>query len=326
MKRKPFFFCLMILITFSIIIIGGEMLTRTFYTSEVRINVQNLVYRYDSELGWFPIENSDSQFQGDQLIQVKHNKIGFRDVQHGEKQKKRIAFIGDSFVWGYDVEQNERFTDILQEKIPEYEIFNMGISGYGNDQEYLLLKKWFDHIQPDIVFLALYQNDRIENSTNSAHGGYYKPYFINSNEELILKGTPVPKAINYYIKQYPLLYKSKLIQLITETLSPPRFDSEDPTALILKEMNNYVISKGAEFYIGIIDSDTSSFEHSICEQNNIEHLLLLSDLKYKTHGRHWTAEGHNAISNTIYDFFLEKKAINSNSLNHTTPSSTFPEQ
>ena len=34
---------------------------------------------------------------------VRHNSLGLRDIEHDAAPKPTIAFIGDSFVWGYDV-------------------------------------------------------------------------------------------------------------------------------------------------------------------------------------------------------------------------------
>ena len=68
---------------------------------------RNLTYRYDPELGWFPIANSKKGFTGSRTIHIEHNSRGFRDVEHVVGAKPRIIFLGDSFVWGYDVEQSE---------------------------------------------------------------------------------------------------------------------------------------------------------------------------------------------------------------------------
>src|SRR6266540_4873193 len=114
---------------------------------------RNLTYRYDPELGWFPISNSKKIFTGSRTIHVEHNSRGFRETNHVLDTKPRIIFLGDSFVWGYDVEQNERFTDKLRDKLAGWSVYNLGVSGYGTDQEYLLLKRQYDFYRPQIVFL-----------------------------------------------------------------------------------------------------------------------------------------------------------------------------
>ena len=52
------------------------------------------------------------------------SSLGLRDIEPDAARKPAIAFIGDLFVWGYDVEQNERFTEVLRAKITEQRIIN----------------------------------------------------------------------------------------------------------------------------------------------------------------------------------------------------------
>jgi len=116
MKKKPLFIIIASFISLIILIVGAEIVARILIPEDYVLDEMNLTYRYDTELGWFPRENSEKTVKGSRIIHVKHNKNGFRDIDHGPKTKKRIAFLGDSFVWGYDVEYGERFTEYLQKK------------------------------------------------------------------------------------------------------------------------------------------------------------------------------------------------------------------
>jgi lysophospholipase L1-like esterase len=51
-----------------------------------------------------------------------------------------IVFLGDSFVWGLDSEADERFTELLKAKLPDYKVL-VAVAGFGTDQEYLLPKR-----------------------------------------------------------------------------------------------------------------------------------------------------------------------------------------
>ena len=78
----------------------------------------NLAYRYDPVLGWFPEKNSKKIFEAARRVMIRHNSRGFRDKETGAvKSRPRIAFLGDSFVWGYDVEEKDRFTEKIQKKL-----------------------------------------------------------------------------------------------------------------------------------------------------------------------------------------------------------------
>jgi len=68
------------------------------------------VYGHDSALGWYPIPNSAQTLQRRPhraCAPQQHRVARYRT--RGDA-KPTIAFVGDSFVWGYDAEEHERFT------------------------------------------------------------------------------------------------------------------------------------------------------------------------------------------------------------------------
>jgi hypothetical protein len=93
-----------------------------------------------------------------------------------------------------DAEQNERFTDLLRSRISNYRIVHAGVSGYGTDQEYLLLQRMWAKIQPSVVVLIFCtDNDRLDNGTKIRYDGYQKRYFAtNADGALALRGQPAP--------------------------------------------------------------------------------------------------------------------------------------
>src|SRR5689334_13030126 len=94
---------------------------------------KSLMYRYDEQLGWFPVPARTNKFTASRTITVGNNRKGFRGPELTLDEKPRIMFIGDSFTWGYDVEASERFTEKLQARHQELSIHNLGVSGYGTD-------------------------------------------------------------------------------------------------------------------------------------------------------------------------------------------------
>jgi lysophospholipase L1-like esterase len=289
------------------ILIIGEVMFRFFLTAKTPdvSDERNLTYRYHEELGWFPIENSLKEFKGSRLIHVRHNKDGFRDNDIGGKTKKRIAFIGDSFVWGFDVNADERFTEKLQKKIPTWEVLNMGVSGYGTDQEYILLKNWFKKYQPDIVVNLHCYNDHQDNSSNTSYG-YYKPYFKIEDQQLTLKGTPVPKSINYYNKEYPILFMSHLIKgMFTLYIqkAAPEIAVPDTWEYLVLAAKKYVESNGAKFILAFESSREDGESCHFCDINRIPYVFLTNNYTYDSHGYHWTPAGHAFVTDKLYNFF-----------------------
>ena len=82
---------------------------------------------------------------------MNHNSRRFRDVEHKKTDTSSIVFLEDSFTWGYDIEAEERYTDLLRDSLGLLKIYNLGVSGYGTDQEFILLQQQFDFYKPEIV-------------------------------------------------------------------------------------------------------------------------------------------------------------------------------
>jgi hypothetical protein len=92
---------------------------------------------------------------------IRVNRLGFRDREIPPKTagKYRIAIIGDSFTWGQGIEENERFSNLLQQFLgPRYEVFNFGIPAH-NMPEHLEVLSQVLPVSPDFVLLQLYIND-----------------------------------------------------------------------------------------------------------------------------------------------------------------------
>jgi hypothetical protein len=286
-----------------------EILLRTFFASSFPWiqSEKNLMYRYDSRLGWFPIAGSSNQVTGSRTISVAHNRDGFRDIDHLEDGgKPRVLFIGDSFVWGYDVEMAERFTDKLRLKHPEWAIYNCGVSGYGTDQEYLLLQQCFDRYKPTFVFLVFCTgNDDVDNRWSFRCESYFKPYFTTNAHGLQLQGVPVPRSERSYFAGHPLLDQSYLLHLLARAYAhfrvPAARHVPSPTRAIITEMHNFLQTRGVPLAIGFTDSHQPL--QDFLTQSGIPFLDLSNTNRYPI-DRHWTAIGHDLVCAQI-DTFLK---------------------
>ena len=273
---------------------------------------RSLAYEHDPLLGWFPKKGDRRDFTGSRKIEVAHNARGFRDKELTVKTRPRILFLGDSFVWGYDVNREERFTERLQERMPEFEILNGGISGYGTDQEFLLLQREFKSIQPDLVFLLFSANDRRDNSSPVAYG-LAKPFFVPSPMGgLQLGGTPVPKNTVYYFKKRALFLKKSvflnLILLIFEKGKNGQL--ADVTEDLVLEAERYLKKRGKNLIVGFVDSDSGL--QRFCREQGILFLDLSGiDQRYRFpgHGKHWTPEGHREVSDKIYEYLIGRDSL-----------------
>ena len=157
--------------------------------------------QYDEILGWEHKPNFDGiRVTKEFETHIKINSKGLRDKNYDYEKPdgvKRIVVLGDSFAEGAQVEENERFTEVLENSLlKNSQIINTGVSGYGNDQELLFLKNEGMKYNPDMVLVAFFAGndvrDNMENATtwDPTQG---RPVFILNDNELTLTNVPVPR-------------------------------------------------------------------------------------------------------------------------------------
>lgn len=113
-----------------------------------------------SESNWFGNTTATDEY----YLRVRRNSWGFRDVEHDPAKREgvtRIALVGDSFVFGVPIEDDEQiFPRLLQKKLGErYELISVAFPGANTAQEIRLLAQadgvyGFDH-----AILFFFPND-----------------------------------------------------------------------------------------------------------------------------------------------------------------------
>lgn len=271
-------------------------------------------YRHDEELGWVPLPHSSAIVTTERRFHVQHNSLGLRDIEPEASAKPKIMFIGDSFVWGNDVEANERFTERLREALPEYAIVNAGVSGYGTDQELLLLRRLWSRINPAVVVLMFtVVNDRWDNISSVRYDGYFKPYFApGPNGTLTLSGQPVPRPRQLYFKENPLvrnLWIGRAAMFAYTTLRYPIVTVPDPTEQLVGMMRDLATSRGARFLVGMQITEPKLAGY-LTEQA-IPFIAFDGAEMYPTieFGFHWTPEGHAFVAKRLLTLFARTGLI-----------------
>lgn len=67
--------------------------------------------------------------------------------------------LGDSYVWGFGVQEDDMFTSRMEKQIPNLEIVNLGVSGYSTDQELLLYEDEGRKYKADLAVIVVAVND-----------------------------------------------------------------------------------------------------------------------------------------------------------------------
>lgn len=136
---------------------------------------------------------------------VRANAAGFRsnrEAAHCSTGVRRIVVCGDSFTAGDGVDNEERYSDLLETLLPGVEAHNFAIPGTGADQQYLIYREIASLLAHDLVVAAVF----VENIARIAArvrlwGGALgsvvalpKPYFtLEDDATLALHGVPVGK-------------------------------------------------------------------------------------------------------------------------------------
>lgn len=168
----------------------------------------SVVYENDTYhplLGWSPLANS--QNNSDEHAYISFNADGIRGSKQYERKKPpgktRIVVIGDSFTFGEEVSDSETYSAQLEEMIPNAEVLNMAVHGYGLDQMYLRLITEGLAFNPDIVIFAFIDDDL--GRTFLSFRDYMKPKFVLKGNDLVLTNVPIipPDELKKRLRNHP---------------------------------------------------------------------------------------------------------------------------
>ncbi|HLH44782.1 MAG TPA: SGNH/GDSL hydrolase family protein [Bryobacteraceae bacterium] len=194
-------------------VVLAEAVLRIVGPPDGRVHLEAFA-QYDPLLGWKISPNVSTRIvTQDYTTNVQYGPKGLRGRDHPYEKPpgvSRILILGDSMVDGYSVPIEDRVSEVLEAKLgPEFDVVNLGVSGYSTDQEMLMLETEGWKYQPDLVVLFFYYNDVWMNGERLLAGDTFKPHFdLDPNGNLVLKGVPVPKpkpALEDRFKLYALL-------------------------------------------------------------------------------------------------------------------------
>jgi hypothetical protein len=153
-------------------------------------------WTYDPLLGWAHRPNQRGRFtHRDFSTEVVINSRGLRARKYplARGPKRRMLVLGDSFGWGFGVNARERFSEILEDAHPDWEVINASVSAYGTDQEYLFFKERGIAFRPDVVLVLFCENDFDDDACCESYWRF-KPCFHLEHGALKLENVPVPKT------------------------------------------------------------------------------------------------------------------------------------
>ena len=99
-------------------------------------------------------------YYGEFKVKIRINEEGLRDCipSYNDSRKKNIICLGDSFTFGYGVENDEVYMKVLEGKLTDRDLrlINCGFAcGYSPDLYYLFLKKRLFSLNPELVIIGI---------------------------------------------------------------------------------------------------------------------------------------------------------------------------
>lgn len=138
---------------------------------------------------------------------IHMNGSGIRDRREFEvavpEGKKRVVALGDSFLFGFGVEETERFSSLLEASLSSAEIINLGLCSSGIDQQSLVHREIGSGMNGKVLLWSPYLNNvgrcQLKYQFHQDRSGEVritpKPFFrLLADGSLALEHVPVPRA------------------------------------------------------------------------------------------------------------------------------------
>ena len=142
--------------------------------SPTYVNALGSFHESDEVTGHRGKRNFAARFKNAQFdVLIAHNGAGFRrqEYQNSTSSRHRLFAFGDSFAWGWGVDQGEVFTDQMSRQLPDWWIDNLGINDTGTVAQYeLFVAECRDRLAAgDVVLLTFFANDFADNVGGVRH-------------------------------------------------------------------------------------------------------------------------------------------------------------
>ncbi len=311
---------------------------------------QSMFWEYHPRLGWHHRPGQVGRFsklQFDTAVEI--NQRGLRDHDYTLERKagrRRLLVLGDSFTWGFGVEQPEIFTEVVESLFDDVDVINAGVSGYSPDQELTWLSEEGYRYQPDLVLLVLSGNDVWGNHQRVISFVYGKPvYQLEPDGSLTLTNVPAPTPRFSVRLRHQLRQRSSLAQLLISGLERWRYRSQSQpgqtesagvtaqsqggqgapfplTMALIKEIDQVSRKHGARlaivtnsiYWAPWPDGDYHDFVNQLQQAGypllDIDGLPGYDKSRLQIPGdRHWNAAGHKLVGNAIHDWLVKQQLL-----------------
>lgn len=289
---------------------------------------------FDAALGW---RAKPGFVRGN----VQQNSRGVRGAREHDvfagAGTRRIVTLGDSFTWGFGVGDDETYSARLEALLPATEVINLGVNGYGTDQQVLAWEREGVSYRPDLVVLGFFVHDFHRNGQSVFQ--YPKPFFIadpTAPYGFHLSGVPVVSIDEIFDdEKFPVPWSSRLADAtrFVGAKVQRRLGWFDPNVAYAREVGvlEFLIERlarstrehGVELLVVVIPAragedfrDAPFIEatlveacarHSVAVHSLTETFEGSGDTLYD--GTHWNADGHALAATALAQALVKNELL-----------------
>ncbi len=136
--------------------------------SDKSVSLRSIIDPHPSDLVMYTLKpNLDVKFQG---VRLRTNAFGLRGSEVSLKKPEntyRIALLGDSFAFGWGVEEEKTFARVIEHELnrlsnsgKQIELLNFGVPGYSTFQEVTRFEEVGFEFEPDAILVFYVDNDK----------------------------------------------------------------------------------------------------------------------------------------------------------------------
>jgi len=332
-RRKKIIFYLIFFTLFLLVFIpAAEILARVtghrpWVVNALRVKVEpgGRLYTTHPTLGYAPIPGQfkatiddaySFRFTNLSNSQRVTHPLNTYPVQNGRNE---IWILGDSITFGWSVNDEEAFPWLLQADLPNYEVVNFGVMGYGTLQSLIQLREALKlRNKPKVVILNYASWHDVRNTfvrarrkmlaIASSLGPVNQPYARLTRDGKI---EIVQETLQY--REFPLMRYSALSNMLEETYDKyeeRHVDSHKVTKAIMKEIARLCRAEGIEVVVAGLTSDaTTSDMLAYAQSEGMKTLSMFVDLSIKENNNlpfdsHPSAAAHRQYAQLLKPYLV----------------------
>ena len=322
-RREILLFCTVLVVS----LLFAEYGIRMFYTAKYK--EPPLVRSVSDEIGWEIDAHIKKKYEmkGYGEIEFSTQEYGFRSYGEYDVNKTKIFVLGDSYTEGNTVSDGLMYYDVMKKNCRSIEVFAYGCAGYSSLQEYLILERYYDMIQPDIVLWQFCTNDLLENEyeldvINLRDSRQTKrPYYIK--DEIVI----LSKRVQKDSMRLPLLVQK--VSLLSRLFAFEKTMSEDHPSFMKARGITEKIMKRVKSRVGTtpvisfcVDKKAWAGEAftEICDRVDVRFIRGIPEavMEAKKSGivvdgsfydSHWNKAGHSIAGEIILRYLIENRFV-----------------